>query len=273
MWKLIKMDFYRLFTSRTVKIGAIVAFLVCAGYMLLSLGAVELGKYALVNDPASIEDMAFVLSQIGWVYGIDFADIVLSGTSAFALFIGCMITASFIGSEQSAGFTKNYAGRLNDRGYIAISKFVVTSAAQLMVLLIYSIASSLLAVLMFGNCITGYNVSALIGGLFLRLMLHLAINSIIVFICMLTKSHGVAMVMGCIFGIGVTRIAYMAITALLGAIKINFPIADFMPDGVNYQISASTVGDLAVRAIIVSIVFCAAFVAANYMLMRKRDVR
>ena len=36
MWKLIKMDLYRLFSSKFIKVGAIMAALVAVLYMLLS---------------------------------------------------------------------------------------------------------------------------------------------------------------------------------------------------------------------------------------------
>lgn len=273
MWNLIKMDFYRLFTGKTMKVGAIMAFLVSVGYMLMSLGLVELCRYAGATDPEAAMGMALIIPQAEWIYGINFADIVLGGTGAFSLFIGCMISASFIGSEQSCGYTKNFAGQLPDKGYMAISKFAVTSIAQFVILVIYSAVSAVFAEIFFGKYITGYNISALVSAICLRLLLYIAINAIIVFLCTLTKSHSIAMVAGCIFGIGVTKFAYLAVSVILGALKINFPISDYMPDGINSQLSIDTVGSLTVKAIVVSIVFIAVFVGANYFVQRKRDVR
>lgn len=273
MWNLIKMDFYRLFTSKTMKVGAIMAFLVSVGYMLISMGLVELCQFASANDPEAAMGLALIIPQAEWAFGINFADIVLSGTASFSLFVGCMITANFIGSEQSCGYTKNFAGQLPDKGYMAISKFVVTSIAQFVVLFIYSVVSAVLAEILFGKYINGYNISALICAICLRLLLYFAINAIIVFLCTLTKSHSIAMVAGCIFGIGVTQFAYLAISAVLGALKINFPISDYMPDGINSQLAIDTVGSLTVKAIVVSIAFIAVFLSANYFVQRKRDVR
>ena len=273
MWNLIKMDFYRLFTGKTMKVGAIMASLVSVGYMLMSLGLVELCQYANATDPEAAMGVALIIPQAGWVYGINFADIVLSGTGAFSLFIGCMISANFIGSEQSCGYTKNFAGQLPDKGYMAISKFIVTSVAQFVILFIYSAVSSVFAEILFGKYISGYNISGLIGAICLRLLLYVAINAIIIFLCTLTKSHSIAMVAGCIFGIGVTKFAYLAIGVVLGILKINFPISDYMPDGINSQLTIDTVGSLTIKAIAVSIVFIAVFLGANYYVQRKRDVR
>lgn len=273
MWNLIKMDLYRLFTGKIMKVGAIMAFLVSVGYMLMSLGLVELCKFVSANDAEAAMGFALIIPQAEWAFGINFADIVLNGTAAFSLFIGCMITANFIGSEQSCGYTKNFAGQLPNKGYMAISKFIVTSIAQFVVLFIYSVVSAVFAEILFGKYINGYNISALVGALGLRLILYFAINAIIVFVCTLTKSHAIAMVVGCIFGIGVTKFAYMAISVVLGALKIDFPISDYMPDGINSQLSVDTVGELIIKAIVVSLVFITVFLGANYFLQRKRDVK
>ena len=274
MWNLIKMDFYRLFTSKTIKVGAIMACLICAGYMLMSLGIVELIKLTVGSAPLGGTGMEIFLPVIAWITGTNFSVIVFSGTSAFSLFIGCMICASFIGSEQSCGYTKNFAGQLPNKGYMAISKFVVTALAQVMIFAIYVIVSSLLAVVLFGSSyITSYDIIALLPALALRLMLYLAIDAIIIFICTLTKSHAVAMVIGCIFGFGVTKFVYLIAGMILGMLKINIPIADYMPDGIDSQLTVNSADSLAVKAIVVSLIFTVVFVAANYFVLRKRDVK
>ena len=273
MWNLIKMDFYRLFTSKTMKIGVIMASLVSAGYLLISLGIIALCQFATAGDPDAAWGLSLVIPQAGWMYGISFADIVYSGASTFSLFIGCMISANFIGSEQSCGYTKNFAGQLPNKGYMAISKFVVTSLAQFVILFIYSVVSAVFALILFSKYIDGYNVGGLFYALGLKLLLFFAINAIIVFLCTLTKSHAIAMVAGCIFGIGVTKFAYAAIDVILGTIGINFPISRCMPDGIDSQLSVETASGLTVNAIVVSVVFIAAFLTANYFVQRKRDVR
>jgi hypothetical protein len=156
---------------------------------------------------------------------------------------------------------------------MAISKFIVTSFGHIIVLAIYTIVGAIFANLFLGNYINGYDMKHLFAALGLRLMLHIAINAIIVFLCTLTKSHSVAMIAGCIFGLGITKAAYVSISMLLGILKIDFDIISYMPDGINGQLSLYTVGDLAQKAIVVSIAFVIAFVVANYYIVRNRDVR
>ena len=273
MWKLIKMDFYRLFSSKTIKVGAFMAFLACAGYMLLSLGIIEISKLTFKEDPSIATGMGALLAQVGWMNGVDFSEIVFGGTAVFSLFIGCMISANFIGAEQACGYTKNFAGQLPNKGYMAISKFVVTSVSQTMLLVLYTVVSAIFAQLLFGPYISGYDISTLLAALGLRLMLHLAINAIIIFICTLTKSHAIAMVAGCIFGLGVTKVVYTAAGMVLGLMSIDLDIGSYMPDGIISQLSLYTVEDLWIKAVVVSLAFIAVFLASNYFILRKRDVR
>ena len=273
MCKLIKMDFYRLFSSKSIKIGALIAVLVSAAYMFLSLGIVALVKFAIGADPSAIVGWGMFISQAEWINGVDFAEIVFSGTSAFSLFVGCIVAAHFIGAEQSCGYAKNFAGQLPDKGHIAISKFITTSAIQLIILLIYTVVSVILGALLFGQYINGYSIGALLAALGLRALLYLAINAIIVFLCNVTRSHAIAMVVGCIFGIGVTKFVYMIASMLLGVMKVNFNIGDYMPDGINSQLAADTAGELCVKAIVVSLAFVAVFVAANYFVIKRRDIK
>lgn len=271
MWNLIKMDFYRLFSSKTIKVGALVACLACGVNMLFSFGIVKLMEN--FGAAASLDGMELLLSQATWGGGVDFAQIILVGTTAFSLFIGCMISANFIGSEQSCGYTKNFAGQLPNRGYMVISKFVVTSLAHVMILVIYTIVSIVCAQLLFTKYIEGYAIGKLFEALGLRVLLHLAINAVIIFICTMTKSHAIAMVVGCIFGIGVTKIVYLLADILLGVMKINFSIGNYMPDGINSRLSSDTLNTLGPKALLISIAFIVVFVGANYYVTQKRDVK
>ena len=274
MWNLIKMDFYRLFTGKTMKIGAFRAFLVSVGYMLLSLGLVELCQYASNTDPEAAMGIALVIPQAGWIYGMDFVEIVLNGTAVLSLFIGCMISANFIGSEQSCGYVKNIAGQIPHKGFLAISKFVATSVAMALVLLVYLAVCAPLAAVLFSSYITnGYAIGELIGAFALRFLLFMAVNAVIVFLCTLTKSHAAAMVTGAILGIGVTTIVYFAISSVLGMLKIKFDVANLMPDGVNGMLNCGNLVEILPKALTVSLVFIGGFVTGTYLLMEKRDVR
>ena len=56
-------------------------------------------------------------------------------------------------------------------------------------------------------------------------------------------------------------------------LKISIDISKIMPDGINGLISVSSLGTIAVKAIVVSIVFIAGFLIGAVMLFKKRDVK
>lgn len=273
MLNLVKMDIYRLFRSKVIKVGMIAAAIIAFLGMLLNLGILEIIKLSMGDASSDTESMGLIFPIISWLNGVDFADVVFTGTNSLALFVSCMIVASFVGAEQSCGYIKNIAGQLSNRGMTVVSKFIVTCAVQLIVLLIYTVISIICGMLFFGSYIKTYSIVALIEGLLLRLLLFCAINAIVLFFCTLTKSHSIAMVVGAIFGIGVTGLVYFAANALLSMLKISVNLADFMPDGINGLISVSNLGTIAVKAIVVSIVFIAGFLIGAIMLFKRRDVK
>ena len=81
------------------------------------------------------------------------------------------------------------------------------------------------------------------------------------------------MVAGSIFGLGVTNVVYTAAVMILGIMRIDLDIGGLMPDGILSMLSLYTVEELCVKAIAVSVVFIAVFLATNYFVLRKRDVR
>ena len=273
MLNLIKMDIYRLFHSRAVKLGAVVAAAVAFLAMLLNLGILEIIKFGMKDNLTSVEEMAIVFPIVSWLYGVDFADVIFTGTNAFALFISCIIVSSFVGAEQSCGYVKNIAGQLPNRGMTIVSKFIVTCLVQLIILLIYTIVSSICATLFFRSYINAHSIGVLIEGLLLRFLLFCAINAVVLFFCTLTKSHAIAMVVGAIFGIGATNIAYLGASGLLSVLKIDLNVAHIMPDGINSLISVSSLGEIAVKAIVVSVVVIAGFLTGAVLLFKNRDVK
>lgn len=273
MINLIKMEFYRLFRTKAVKIGAICAAVVSFLFVLFNFGLLEIVKHLMELEPDAALGIGVFFSVVSWLEGVDFAEVVLKGTGAFSLFLSCVIAASYIGAEQSSGYVKNIAGQLPNRGLLIVSRFVATCFIQFMVLSIYTVVSSLGALIFFGRYINACSFGALIFGLLLRFLLFCAVDAALLFFCTLTKSHAIAMVIGAIFGTGATSIVYSTANIFLNVIKININISMLMPDGINGLINASSVGEIAIRAILVSAVFIVGFVFSAAMVIKKRDVR
>lgn len=275
MFNLIKMDLYRLTRLKSFKIGLIIASLASLISLFAVFGLLQIIEIAIKQDPTmNIGDIASVFPILSWINGVDYGDVVLFGTNAFSLFIGCLVSASFIGAEQSAGYFKNIAGQVRPRGLTIISKFVTTCLIHVSIIVAYTIVSCIFGQIFFSSYIVSYNIAAMIGALFLRILLFFAINAIIVFFCILAKNQALAMVIGAILGIGVTGIAYFAINTLLGVLKIsNFDVSHFMPDGINGILSVSTISEVYLQGIIVSSILIAVFIFGAMMIVEKRDVK
>ena len=276
MLNLIKMDLYRLSRSKALRVGLIASFLVALIGMLLSLGILAIFKTAIDQDPTmaeGVDGMAMLLSMLSWLNGADWSEIVFYMTGFFSLFIGCMITASFIGSEQSCGYVKNIAGQIPHRGLLVVSKFIVTSLSQILVLLVFLATACAFTNLLFGSYITSYSIGKLLGALAVRTLLVVAINAVIVFLCTLTKSHAAAMVTGAVLSFGITKFAYMAANSVLGMLKIKIDIATLMPDGINNLLDVNNITDVLLKAILVSLIFITVFIPGAFYITEKRDVR
>lgn len=275
MLNLIKMDLYRLVRLKSFKTGLIAAAIFSFVSLFAVFGLIEITDMLLKEDPTlSIIDMATVFPILSWYTGVDYGDIVLFGTNTLSLFVGCLISASFIGAEQSAGYFKNVAGQVRPRGLTVVSKYITTCLVHLSVLVIYTIISCIFGQLFFSRYIISYNIGAMIGGLLLRTLLFFAINAVIVFFCILAKNQTFAMVIGAILGIGVTGFVYFGINALLGMVKITgIDVSHFMPDGINGILNVSSLGEIYISGIIVSIIFIAGFIFGAIMLIEKRDVK
>ena len=81
------------------------------------------------------------------------------------------------------------------------------------------------------------------------------------------------MVIGAIFGTGITMIVYLVSSSVLGMLKIELNVSNYMPDGINGTLSVGSIDSLYVKAISVSVIFIVAFLAGSIAVVKNRDVR
>ena len=82
MLNLVRMDFYRLFHSKALKVGLIAAAIIALFGMLLNLGILELVKFGFSSDPETASGVEFLFPIVSWLSGVDFADVALNMPSA-----------------------------------------------------------------------------------------------------------------------------------------------------------------------------------------------
>lgn len=290
MLNVIKMDLYRLTRSKTLRVGMILAAVISIVAVALSAGFLAIMNIMAETDPSLTEgaaEMALVFPMLAWINGVDLSQIVLFFSGLFSLALIAIITAVFVSEEQSTGYGKNYLGQLADKGYSVVSKLISASVITMVMLLIYTLVSAGASALFFGKYITGLAAGNLALTMLLRLLLYISLNTIIVFLCLLTKSKSASMIVGVIIGVGASKAAYSGITAALTALisriaknpDFEFPaIGGFTPDGVeelivNTGFVTSPDPKLVARAIIVAVAYIAIFAILATVIVRKRDVK
>ena len=268
MLNLIKMDSYRLVKSKFFKLGLLISFIFSFA-VIAAIGAI--GKLIpLLGDDA--EGIMFLLPYTDWFTEVSIFTVILTATSYLSLMISCMISSSFINEEQANGYFKNIAGQVKDKSMLILSKFFTISVISLTVLLFYVAGASLASFLFLKKTLTFDNAGGFTFAIITRFVLYLAVNSIIIFLCTLTKSKSLAIAFGLVFGTGITRFAYSLVETFIEMIfKINVPLASFTPDGQVFSITAeSTNGDLG-KALAVGMCYIVAFLFLSSLILKKRD--
>ena len=108
-----------------------------------------------------------------------------------------------------------------------------------------------------------------------KFLLYMAIDSIILCICMLTRSRSLALGVSVIWGIGVIGIVYSAINTFINmAIRgLDIDVSLFTPDGVNSILTLKSEPGVLIRGVIISLIYSAAFVLITSVILNRRDVK
>lgn len=273
MFNLIKMDVYRLFHTRSFKVGLIfsallpfVAIACLAGFLFLMM--------ELMKSPESAElftDTSFT----GWITdGVALSDIILTGFGVFSILVSTVLTSIFINTEQESGYIKNIAGQISSRQKMIVSKLCTIAVINLAIFVIYTVASAVAGLIFFQSTVNSNSIGSLMAILGTKLLLYIAIDAIILFICTLTKSKALSVAIGVIFGIGITGIVYSALSSALGLIwkDANINLANFTPDGMNSLLSINSEIDFLIKAILVAVIYIVVFVIASAFVIKKRDI-
>lgn len=290
MLNIIKMDLYRLRRTKSLWMGLIITAVISFGMTALAAGLMALIKAMMEMDPTAVGDIASMYAMFPFLAwgetGIDLSIIVHMFSGILTLAMSAVISAVFINEEQTSGFGKNYLGQLPQKGTSALSKMIVTSIISVLVILVGTLASAGAGALFFAKSITGLNAGNLALTMVLRLLMYLAINAIIVFVSLLTKSKSASMIIGVVFGIGASKIAYTTLTSglnfLVGSVlklkDVTVPsISGLVPDGVEGMLDANFLlapdEKIIIRTLIVAAVYIIGFSVASFFIVRKRDVK
>lgn len=171
MFKMIKMDLYRLFRQKSFYfVGLTIAFF--AGITVFSLAmAVDYGMY---------EELKGATITVETIYGM------IRGDSTFAMVmaIGAII---FINVDFSSGYIKNIASNVSNKMIIPLSKFIVNVLASCIYIIWMVVVLAVMTFIMFDNVSLG-NVGNLVLDMLLYLFFISNLIALVTGLCMLLRN-------------------------------------------------------------------------------------
>lgn len=266
MGKLIKMDMYRLFHSKLFWILTGVLFAIEA---ILSFGMPFLVEM-LKNFSENPETTDTVIDNSKSITAM-----ISDPVTSFLLIIMFVSVIAFLFADLRNGYIKNIAGQLPRKGSTAISKFVVSIVHNL-IFMIAGFFGMLVGNLLCPKVTVVFD-NMFFSGLvvfFLKLVLSMAMVSILLFITTGLRSKTFASIVGVLFSVSALGMLYTGINKLLEALGLkNFDIAQYVPDQLYNQSFDLAAVNSVISAFIVGIAFCVIFVSLTVFVFNKRDVK
>lgn len=270
MLNLIKMDMYRLFRTKSFRIGLIIAFALSFSCVAVLAALSNLIPMLSGSSGATMAELPFA----NWRNNVNLFDIILTSTAVLSLLVSAVIASNFISNEQSNGYVKNIAGQLKNKGIMNISKFAALAVMSLSVLVAYAAGATLGGFLFLNSAMNFDGVNSFLALYGTKYLIYLAVNAIILFLCALTKSKSVSIAFAVMFGTGATIFVYNIISTFIGILfKIDLPISSYVPDGLIFGLSMASPYAELIKAIVVSVVYIAVFMTLSVVITRKRDTR
>ncbi|WP_405340236.1 ABC transporter permease [Ruminococcus sp.] len=254
MTNLIKMEWYKLRTSKLFIILLIVTFV---------LNAIFLASLPMITSALGAEMTATELSSI-------LASPFALGLLMIPIFISAV---SFLYLDFSGGYIKNIAGQLADRGSLVFAKFIMIGVHNL-IFFVTAAISAVLATALTGGSVMDAAVWSGILTLLLKWLLSLSLCTVLMFFAVGLRNKTLAIIMAVVFSTGALSLLYMGInTGITALFKVeNIDVGNYLPDALMGSVNVIT-GELVVNAIIVAAIFIGVFLWLTYMMFKKRDVK
>ena len=270
MLNLIKMDLYRLFRTKSFKIGLIISLAIS----FLFVAVVAAISNLIPLFPESTQAAMSVLPFADWRNNVNLFELILSSTAILSLLVSAVLASNFISADQANGYVKNIAGQLKNKGMMNVSKFVALAVMTFFVLLAYTVGSTIGGLVFLNNAVNYEGLNQFLAVFGTKYLIYLAVNAIILFLCTLTKSKSVSIAFGALFGSGATVFAYSAVSTFAAlALKCDVNIASYIPDGLIFGLTMDAPSTALIKAIVVGVVYIAVFMVLSMILMKKRDTK
>lgn len=271
MDNIIKMDFYRLVTSKSFKVSLLIVAFLSFISKLITKGIYDLVSSLSETVAGDPELEGSIPALAPYPDTVELSGMLCSPFGYTILIVLCLIIAvGFAYSDIANGFIKNIAGQLPSKGYTVISKFVVISILNGFYM-ISALISSVLGEAVIRKVVIDSAVPQGICTFFLKYLLLQALCTIILFFAAGIKQKTAATVVGVVLGSGLLGLAYMGLNMLVNTVfkTDSFNVNEYAPDSL--LISGGNI--TALNALIVSGVIIAVFLPLTVKIFNKTDVK
>ena len=272
MRNIIRMDFYRLISSRSFKVSMFLVFIISLLskpiYKFIITFLNNITQQVAENGDSSIN---VAEATINYPATVDFSTILCSPFGYTLLIVLCLICAiGFAYADIANGYIKNYAGQLSNKGYTVISKFTVIGFLNLFYL-VAALIGSTVGEMLVRKVVFDSDIPEGILTFFLKLLLMQSLCAILLFFTVGIKQKTAATVAGVVLGSGMLGLAYIGLnTAVHKIFNVDsFNVNDYAPD----SLLESSGKLVAVNALVVSVVIIAIFLPLTVKIFSKSDVK
>lgn len=271
MAKLIKMDLYRLFKTKSFKILLLVSLSIAFIAVAVISGIAKL--IPMLPEESQLS-FALTFPFASWIDNVSVFSVMYTSFYVLSLMVVSIVTAIFISSEHSSGYIKNIAGQVKNKGMLVFAKFATLSIATFTIFVSYLAGAFVSAQIFLHNSLNYTDFMNFAAVISVKYLLFLSIVAIIMFLCTLTKSSSLAIAFGVIFGTGITSVVYSAVSIFLEIVtKHSIQIASFTPDGFAFKLAMATSPEILAKGCVLSVIYIAVFLILSTVVMNKRDTR
>lgn len=254
MVDLIRMDFYRMFKSKSFIISNVVVFVIAIVARLAEIGLIKLSQ-AFGVEEATISNDALseiIINPFGW---------------SIALVVVLISAVTFSYADIANGYIKNIAGQVSNKGNTALSKFVVLAVHNFIFMFCAMIGRVIIGVITGGIQMDWIEVPLAIGTFGVKWLLLVSLSSILLFVSTGLKNKTLASVVGVILGSGSLMLLHLMIDSTVERF-IHVDISRYDPSML-IQESNMIFGN----AILVALVVIAIFLPLTVVIFNKSDVK
>ena len=281
MLKMIKMDLYRMFRTKSMY----VIWIVLAAALLITTSLCKT-DYELLNEEDAMQQeqiaeptvdnmnvgiMVTLPTEPGekvTVFDIFFAN---SQGKFYALFL-VIFAVMFSTADISSGYIKNIGGQVRNRGSLIFSRSIALAVFTVLTMAGAFLFQAAANCIVFGDLEWG-NTKAILSYFVTELALHYALVLICMAIAIILKNNVISMVIAVRLTMNVMTIVYGVVNSAIQKIGIqNFQLYKYTITGKLSLLPMNPGGKECMAAFAVAIVFIIVMISVSSVVFQKRDI-